>query len=778
MVNPAANIFISYCREDTNASVLELYVEEIKKLFSSNVNISFDEMLVAGANLHDFMDNIHESSAILVFLTPEYKNRVVKKMDTGVHYEFSIINAILDNEDNNVPVIPVLLNGDKSTSCPTSLQNMLYADLSSIDISKTHTGFKISKSSRVLFDKELKKVVGAIQAGIIQKSSEFKQRYSKLKTTLFCDRKGENIFLQYKDEDLKNLIVKTKNYKDVLNQGTYILMGRKGSGKSTIINALKTLDSSSYKCFCHVNLEQFSLIRLFNRVSAPQNKSDDGYVIPYMKIFEVAWEIFFSICCINMLKHNAQIDALSEQQLTDCEPLFDYLETVKGQTSEPLFEEFSRDNKLILAESSVFNWVVSKIYEVIDKFIEQEARTDSEANFNHDLETLNEGNKLRNIVLPQSVRMGLEEIAKSCSKKFFISLDGFDTSFEQFRAKYAFEKNGESITLERIDFENSFLASFLHQVIEIKTGNKNSRLFNIVDFCVMVPRDRFLSMRRSERDAYVYRDKYSEISWSGPELAVMLRKRLEALNNYSYKKDGKILPPFEALDQVLRTCYPDIPLYTSTTVSGVEYKKHIFIDVLRHTFWRPRDILYYFAGILSLLDSYATTSSEVNVHAISEVISSITDNVIKDEFLGEFKTYFTNIENVISKFSKSTQIITYSNLKKILDKSTFEFNHAADEQLSLEEKLKLLYEIGFLGVQLPPRLMKKYKMSISDIFFFSYGRYFLDRVINNKELESCNLVIHPIFCEFLDLDTENQSLTLDFDIEYLTKNEQMRAAIK
>ena len=41
----------------------------------------------------------------------------------------------------------------------------------------------------------------------------------------------------------------------------------------------------------------------------------------------------------------------------------------------------------------------------------------------------------------------------------------------------------------------------------------------------------------------------------------------------------------------------------------------------------------------------------------------------------------------------------------------------------------------------------------------------------SEDFADCRFIIHPVFCEFLDLDVQKQKLTLNFDWSYLQQQE-------
>jgi hypothetical protein len=64
----------------------------------------------------------------------------------------------------------------------------------------------------------------------------------------------------------------------------------------------------------------------------------------------------------------------------------------------------------------------------------------------------------------------------------------------------------------------------------------------MLDFCIAVPKDRYLEIQRIERDSYRNWHRGVPLNWSGIELAILLRKRLEVLTG---KKTHKNTPQKE-----------------------------------------------------------------------------------------------------------------------------------------------------------------------------------------------------------------------------------------
>jgi hypothetical protein len=54
------------------------------------------------------------------------------------------------------------------------------------------------------------------------------------------------------------------------------------------------------------------------------------------------------------------------------------------------------------------------------------------------------------------------------------------------------------------------------------------------------------------------------------------------------------------MDEAMRRVFPDVPAEIEFTYNGKRLQRHLFLYVLRHTFWRPRDILIYYSRIIEL----------------------------------------------------------------------------------------------------------------------------------------------------------------------------------
>src|SRR5262245_60500159 len=93
-----------------------------------------------------------------------------------------------------------------------------------------------------------------------------------------------------------------------------------------------------------------------------------------------------------------------------------------------------------------------------------------------------------------------------------------------------------------------------------------------------------------------------------------------------------------------------IPRVLSFTFNGQPVRISLFFYLLRHTFWRPRDMLYYLAKIITTYDSMRGAKKVLSAELLKRIVASTTYDVIRGEFIREFNSMCPNIEAIIKQF--------------------------------------------------------------------------------------------------------------------------------
>jgi hypothetical protein len=173
--------------------------------------------------------------------------------------------------------------------------------------------------------------------------------------------------------------------------------------------------------------------------------------------------------------------------------------------------------------------------------------------------------KLVQRCFPRSVHDALNDVARHCKRKFMFSFDGFDTRYEQFRHDTLLLHDQKLVDF-RLNFEADWLRGLIHVVQDIRTNKYHGDLNGAIDFFLTIPKDRFLEIKDIERDAYIYRARHSLIGWTAIELMIMLRKRLELVDEKIDKVSDEIIRYYNFMERF----YPEFPRYMTV----LHEKKH------------------------------------------------------------------------------------------------------------------------------------------------------------------------------------------------------------
>jgi len=361
----------------------------------------------------------------------------------------------------------------------------------------------------------------------------------------------------------------------------------------------------------------------------------------------------------------------------------------------------------------------------------------------------------------------LEEILaeyRASGERILITADGFDAMVGYF-----------SLASDRIAearrFEREILLTLFQVVLNRGPARiGGGRLYEISDYCIAVPHDRFTDARAWDRDTFQYRNRVAPIRWSGVELSALVRKRLALLRSVPDPK-GPVLE--ERLAQVMKKGFPELPDEVAFLFGAANYRIPIFLYVLRHTLWRPRDVMYYYATLLAASDEFRKKKVEAPSSFLRQIIAGATHQIVKDELLAEYASTFRNLREVLHVFRQAPQIVSWLELEARLDRMRFDTDLRPDEVPTLEWKVELLYELGVLGVILDRKRSERFS-AYKHAFIFNEDHLLTDK-LGRDNYRDCDFALHPVLCEYLNLDTSrNSELILPLDWDYLHPNEVLR----
>jgi energy-coupling factor transporter ATP-binding protein EcfA2 len=758
---PNATCFISYAHSGMDMDTFQYVIETIKDALSNRVKIFWDRQTSYGKNFHEFMELVTAVQTVIVILTPEYKKRVYTR-NGGVYEEFTMIwqryseesdsvetKKSLDNTIRKFEIIPILFSGTGEDAIPDEIKALNYLDLTHFRVKRQKNGeYSVTRKDKDTIVPKLTDLASQILASAVLNADE----YRKLSETDFDD-----LFVDLKASwdrtiDGRNLpstqFVKTRSYYKIESQQAYFAVGRKGSGKSTLSQIVPQMQANRYKDVIRIEANEFNLEALYSLYSDPQFRSDTSTIIPRQKAFEFTWEAVIMLALMDKLLTMEWI----QSQRGLLKPIARFMSRLKNSHSK---------NDVWLT-SDYFGYCFQSIVKFTKECIDN--ATEKPEMFYTDITRAFKLERFLWFAFGEDVCETLNSLVMMVDQKFLITLDGFDTAFDEFRVN-SIRTDDPSNLQKRAYFEIDWLRSLLSLAIRMKSPNE-SKFYSALDFCLVAPMDRFMEVVRIERDSYRNWSRWFTIQWTGIELAILVRKRLEGLVK-SQTNDS--LSPEQRLQEILaHKQYKHIPYLIEFEFNEQNYSIELFMYILRHTFWRPREVLYYYARIINLADSFKRWDTPITSEAIRKCIKATTSQIVESEFIEELRSTVVNIESIISVFRKQKSHLDFQTIKSLISNRTFKFATGDLPQNDIVGKTRFLYSIGFIGIKLNSDERTRLGLWHEDVFYFNEGHgIFDDNYLNEDDLAPLTYIIHPIFCEYLRLDTSNSSMPLIFDWKYL-----------
>ena len=266
-----------------------------------------------------------------------------------------------------------------------------------------------------------------------------------------------------------------------------------------------------------------------------------------------------------------------------------------------------------------------------------------------------------------------------------------------------------------------------------------------MDFCIVLPKDRYDQLVDYDRDSF--KKRYGSLTWSAMELMELITKRLEYLINTI--KPGSITETsadlFQRLDDAL-DFFPGLPHSISMTIQGNTVKMSLFNYILRSSFWRPRDVISNTSCLLARIVRIGTDqkwSNDLSVKISEEEIKlAIKDNasrIIQEEFVDEYKYVFRNLRSVLRRFEGLDEEMKVKEFKELLRTIEFNASYSYDLQ-NVTNKLKVLYQLGVIGLRFDKELAAKLHYLNNICFVFTAGMNAFDDFLKHKMCKDTDMI--------------------------------------
>ncbi|MGA3335385.1 MAG: hypothetical protein ABSC62_14625 [Terracidiphilus sp.] len=761
-----ATIFVSYSHVNFDRDKLNYLLDLIKKKAKSRVNILIDiKDSRLGGSLAEFMSLLdeYEVDAVLMALTPSYKNKILNN-EGSVPREFSSILARYHADRDRVReskqplelyeelrmfgLLPVIISGNRDNAVPVQISELRHSDIASVITYKDNDD-KVSIPS-LAHKQEIDKLADGIFAELKNiaknKAGEYRERRNDIRTMLFSNTKaGTSELLE------SEVFVRTITYQRVLNQEAYFIVGRKGSGKSTLTRQLELINKRRYLRAIHIDLSRISIEFIYALYTNDKFTSDSGIIHSYRSQYlEYCWECAIVMCFIWGNRKDAAYGSWLQSKFEADVLEFDEQDFIK----------------------TALTYAIEKYAEFQDEVIRSSRNTLSS------IPARVSRKQFLNYVFGETLVKNATSLCASVLRSTLVTLDGIDSASADYRLEFLHSvRTSSADSLRRARAETDLIKTLMRLISGVKASPKEFPFLSACDFCVTIPLDLFQEIREfHERDSYRWLSSCRTLDWTGPELAVMIRKRIEVLVGRRIDKDKFYLPE-QRLAEALEDFYPDLPKEISIEVAGKTFTYPLFLYVLRHSFWRPREIIFHFVGLISSFEYFSHTAP-INARDLEAIVHDQARALISTEFIDEFKATIINIEEIVSEFRLGPQFIPWKLFLDKLSRINFAFYASVEDPSTYlpSDKARLLYEIGFIGVRLTDEQMKNLSRP-KDTYSFSEGVQIFDTLLKGVMYSDNYAVIHPAFIEYLSLDVKsNHDIVMDLSWEYLMHSERRRNA--
>lgn len=757
--------YFSYCWDD-DTRLIEYIKEQVETMSDNRIEVIFDRnSFETGDDIDTVESRILSSDTVVVFASPNYRKILDNSEEhRGVYREYTkYILPVLDSTPDMI--IPVIYTGGKSTSVPRELHKKIHSDISCITATKTKGKTKI--------DKEYESVVKQLVRFIIKQTDSMHRMRPVYENNLSENEKVRSL-LQVHEADNKlpqSCMVSMDVYDKILNQSSYFVIGRKGSGKSTLLEVLEKWEPrafvNKYKALFPMSAEHIELETLYSllKTNVDEDLLSNGLVLQVFWEFYIVMHAIVGVCIEDENCH------IQDERHQIFESVGKYIKSKLG--IQKLGYGITQEGLFALCAELISDFLRS---EVIDYATQDAFLSSIRVNFNS-------YNVLRSFLKNRKTTQICRAISK-CKKRILISLDGFDTHSDDFRmrTKQLLDKpDTQSEAQNRIHFESLFYRSLFDQVRKIKATRNSSpinQITNLLDFCIVLPKDRLEQIETIDRD--FSKKCFTYLRWDAIELLKMMVLRLEYIGNIQHSVDYNysMLDRFEFAMQKLA---PEIPLEIAIDINGQTRYLDLFQYVLRASFWNPRDIIKHFDCLLNAARNAREDQTKTNLipsSTIKELLHGVSKTIIDREFIIEYRQVFYNIKDILQAFSNCNLLMDREELYCKL--SQYDFKTCVQYSCKkTEDKLKILYEIGMIGLVFTPADANRYGFGSDTCFIFNEGLFPLN-TYNIMPLEiqkKCKFMLSPILIKYLFLQINTNNIVGDWGWKYHDSNHQKKSSI-
>ena len=741
-------------------TTLRLFKKAIERTSKGTIQVIWDEEFHYGDNFKKNEEIIRDCDSVVIFFTTEYKDSVEKgSLDRGVFREYRIIQEA--RRVSNIKVMSVLLLGSISSSVTKEFKDDIAADFSSKPFSS------LSRNQRAIVNPEHKKRFNDTIADIVYETDQSARR----KEYHFSSKEEayRALFVETEDNHKlpKDAMYCLEIYKDIFSEsGSGFIIGRKGSGKSTLFTILENYDrlkyDSKFKVLRPISAEHIRIEYIYNAYS---DFSMDEKLFGREQILSLFWAIYLYLCTIYIVCVEEEKNHIRDDRKNDFH-----------KASTKLKKELNVDK---LDTSQVARAIFIKSVDLWSSFM-------STSILDHSTDTSFVPSMVANFkvdrILEGFFGKGLFNKLKidisRCEKKVLLALDNFNANSDDFRRGAKEEiKSGieEAVSkgFDKVDFEGVFYRSLITTVDGFRA--EAADLMQKVVFCIIIPQDRVDQIALVDRD--FSKRHFSHLSWDAIELLTLVLLRLKTVFGFDLNLDSDV-DIVNTYNLVMKKYLSSIPTTITVNTNMGDRRFDLFQYMLRCSFWRPRDIIKYFSVLVDANEKCQARGGTIDNGTLKSLMDAVTEDIIRSEFYMEYDRVIYNIEDFVAQFRYGSILLTVDDaVQKI---KGFRFEGAIfRNRTELIDKIETLYEMGVFGIILNKEVVSEDTTTIPVFFAFSEGMKQFSAIKDSllKEQNKYCFLINPIFQEKYHLNSVNQELAIDYTWDYLKSNHLRKSTI-
>lgn len=762
METSKAICYFVYCWDD-EADLLEIIKKKVENQSNGRIKVILDRQdFQVAQNIDRLEGQILTADSVAIFFSPNYKKNIVeKKVERGVYREYTHIMEKYNKNPGSI--IPVLFKGQRQEAIVEPFSDSIYEDITDSVMEKRSKRAPVLTSGKASIKKLVDSIISITENMKRIREPQFDGIDDKIEKLLKSNTSEGNL--------PKECIVDLKVYNDLYYQTNSFVMGRKGSGKSTILEVMERRDpkkfAEKYKTLNPIEAEKIDMETLYAFL---QVGNSDSTFFDCSKVLKVYWET-------SLLLYGIYVVALEELygRITDSRRR---IFRKAGEKIKELTQTTRLDAKDI--KRNLLNLCAEHINNYINGEGLKYASTDGKYVVTQVIANFTAHNMLSDLFGEQEFR-AIGDSISACTKKIIIALDGFDTHSEDFRQNtnnYLKKENTKELGEHRKKFESLFYRSLIETVREARICKGDStaeKIFKMFDYYIVLPRDRYDQIKSIDRDVSKYR--FINLQWDAIELVTLVNLRLEFIYNINASKE---LDPKSRFEFLIKKAFPSLPLEIIIEIRNQTFRVDLFQYILSMSFWNPRDIL---AHITALADAERQAERDQNMlpdnNTIKRIIRQKAEEIIEKELYKEFGNVFINIRDVLSHFEGGPICLSIRDFCNIVSNIPFitNYEYSCD---NIEQKIRLIYELGILGCKYPKALAHKLKFGTTICFVFNEGMRPVETILANfsSNDKRCEFVFNPILMERLSLQDNVLTVIGDYGWEYLRQNHIIKNTIQ